>query len=111
MVDSYKKKQPDRGGASNRERRISISYSLKLLIAKPTSIALRKAKDYIRYSQGKIIYVIVVSVYHFKYIINPNSMEVDSEELSSATESGESASAFTLSSLEGAKPNSTKRAR
>lgn len=26
--------------------------------------ALRKAKDYIRYSQGKIIYVIVVSVYH-----------------------------------------------
>lgn len=54
--------------------------------------ALRNAKEYIQYSQGKIIYVVVLSLCHSS---NRVSTEVHSEELSAAEAGGQSTASST----------------
>lgn len=79
------KKQPDGAlliaGAKYPFLVLEVAYS------EDDKHALRKAKDYIRYSQGKIIYVIVISVYHSS---DPVSIQVHSEELSAPEAGGQS---------------------
>lgn len=55
---------------------------LEVVYSESDEYALEKAKDYIKHSQGKIIYVIVVSVHLNKD--NLGSARVRSEELSTA---------------------------
>lgn len=62
---------------------------------------MRKAKDYIRYSQGKIIYVIVISAYHSS---NPVNAQLDPEGLSAAEDGQLTTSSSTLSSLKCSTP-------
>lgn len=83
MVFSYHKKLPD-GGL----KILNVDYSflvLEIAHSEADKHALRKANDYIRYLQGKIIFVFI-SVYHSS---NPVNSKLDSEGLSAA-EAGQS---------------------
>lgn len=93
------KKQPD-GGLKilNAEYPFLV---LEIAHSEADKHALRKAKDYIRYSQGKVIYVIVISVYHSS---NPVNAPLDSEEFSAGQAGQSTTSSSSLSSLKCSTP-------